>query len=319
MHQNRVFNIMVADDESNFREILKDLLTAEKHNVICASDRDEALRKIVDFDIHVILLDKHFQTDDDGLAVLRQVKAIKPEIEVIMLTAYPDSDSNLEAMKCGASGYLLKTEDYDKLLATINHLLEVTTLRRDNVLLMAELQTRNIQLEAIQNTMRRWNDQLFAKVDEYEKNLARDEDRPSPPEANAQLFTKALFHEMGTHLSATNLVLARMNREDSAEKMADLVNQLSGLTEDVGNVLNTYIDLLFNQPIKSDFEMARVLDKVMLVAGNLTMATGVRVKSSIAPGLPMFHGHQKLLVDAVLNILKNAIEVCQEKKVGREL
>jgi len=83
MHQNRVFNIMVADDESNFREILKDLLTAEKHNVICASDRDEALRKIVDFDIHVILLDKHFQTDDDGLAVLRQVKAIKPEIEVI--------------------------------------------------------------------------------------------------------------------------------------------------------------------------------------------------------------------------------------------
>jgi DNA-binding NtrC family response regulator len=114
--------VLVVDDEEALRYLLSTELAAEGYDVETAGDGDEAIEAIRQKDYDVVLLDIKMPRVD-GFEVLRFIKQNKPEIKVIMLTAYADVKNAIEALKLGASDFVSKPYDLEDILTSINRAL----------------------------------------------------------------------------------------------------------------------------------------------------------------------------------------------------
>ncbi len=111
--------ILLADDHPIFLEGLRNLLLANGFDVVgTARDGLEALDQARTHRPDVIFMDISMPKLD-GLAALRQIKAEMPESKVIMLTMSAADEHLFEAIRSGASGYLLKTEDTDRVFSLL--------------------------------------------------------------------------------------------------------------------------------------------------------------------------------------------------------
>src|SRR3972149_4378349 len=108
-------SVLVIDDEKNVRALLTRILSQDQVEVHTAGTGAEALQLADEVDPDVILLDLRLP-DADGMDLLKSLRARRPETAVIMITAYGQIPSAVEAMKHGATDYLEKPfEPLDKL------------------------------------------------------------------------------------------------------------------------------------------------------------------------------------------------------------
>jgi DNA-binding NarL/FixJ family response regulator len=111
--------VLLVDDHPLFLDGLKNLLTTRGVQVVsCARDGLEALDKARTLCPEVILMDIHMP-HLDGLAALRLIKAELPDIRIVMLTMSTEDEDLFVAIKSGACGYLLKTQDTDEFFALL--------------------------------------------------------------------------------------------------------------------------------------------------------------------------------------------------------
>ncbi len=105
--------IMLVDDHSLFLEGLNNLLSSEGIPVVgTAHDGYEALARARQVKPDVILMDIHMPRCD-GLSATRLIKAELPEIKIVILTMSEDDEDLFDAVRSGASGYLIKSLDAD--------------------------------------------------------------------------------------------------------------------------------------------------------------------------------------------------------------
>jgi len=112
--------ILIADDHAIVREGLKQVASKTADIVLAdeASTGQEALEKALKNDYEVVVLDISFP-DRNGLDVLRDIKAQKPDLPVLVLSIHPEEEVAVRALKLGASGYLTKETASDELVAAI--------------------------------------------------------------------------------------------------------------------------------------------------------------------------------------------------------
>jgi len=125
--------ILVVDDESSHRMMLKAHLNEEGFEVIEASDGKEAVDLVSLHFYDLILMDIRMSVMD-GMEALQQIKKISPVIPVIMMTAFGSIDSAVEALKAGADDYLTKPLDMDELLLKVKKVLHYRHLEKENLL-----------------------------------------------------------------------------------------------------------------------------------------------------------------------------------------
>jgi len=99
--------VLIADDEKNIRLTLSQALESLKLETDTAVNGEEALAKLRDKDFGLILLDLKMP-GMDGMEVLRQLRQIRPDIRVIVITAYGTIESAVEAVKLGAVDFIQK-------------------------------------------------------------------------------------------------------------------------------------------------------------------------------------------------------------------
>ena len=99
--------ILIVDDEKNIRLTLSMALEALGVEVDSAEDGEEALAKLKEKEFGLILLDLHMP-GVDGMEVLRQVREIRPDIRVVIITAYGTVELAVEAMRLGAVDFVQK-------------------------------------------------------------------------------------------------------------------------------------------------------------------------------------------------------------------
>jgi DNA-binding NarL/FixJ family response regulator len=108
-NSTKKITVVIADDQTLFREGIKDLLDNEKNIQVIgeAADGREALRMVKKLKPNVILLDIKLP-HMDGIEAARQIHKECPSTNVLMLSSYEDESHVMEAIQAGANGYLSK-------------------------------------------------------------------------------------------------------------------------------------------------------------------------------------------------------------------
>jgi DNA-binding NarL/FixJ family response regulator len=111
--------LLLVDDHALFLQSLKVLLSTKGYEVVgTASNGLEALRQARLLSPQLILMDIEMP-GCDGLAATRLIKAEMPQIKIVMLTVSASDEHLFEAVKSGASGYLLKSQSADRFLEMV--------------------------------------------------------------------------------------------------------------------------------------------------------------------------------------------------------
>lgn len=108
--------ILIADDDDRFRDRLAKALEARGHAVHAASDMPSALGVAASHSIDWAIIDLRMP-GSGGLALIAELIALQPEIEVVVLTGYGSIATAVEAMRLGARDYLTKPCHADRVLA----------------------------------------------------------------------------------------------------------------------------------------------------------------------------------------------------------
>jgi len=114
---------LVVDDEPDMRWLLAQVLQDEGFDVVTAEDGRAALEQISRETPDVVLLDLKMP-GLDGLQALERAKAVDPHMPVVIVTAYGDLPSAIQAMRLGAYDYLTKPCDHNEILFTVRRALE---------------------------------------------------------------------------------------------------------------------------------------------------------------------------------------------------
>ena len=108
--------LMLVDDEERFLVTTQKLLIKKGFDVVTAASGAEALEKLNQKYIHVVILDVKMP-GMDGNETLKEIKRRFPLVEVIMLTGHATVESAIDGLKSGATDYLMKPAEIDDLIA----------------------------------------------------------------------------------------------------------------------------------------------------------------------------------------------------------
>jgi DNA-binding NtrC family response regulator len=131
-------SILVAEDEDDIRDVMRDMMCAAGFTVTTARDGSEAIEKVKETEFDLLLSDL-MMPRMDGMELLKHVKQIRPDMNVIIMTGYGTVESAVDAMKHGAADFITKPASSGELLVRVSRALKVKALMEENVLLRREV------------------------------------------------------------------------------------------------------------------------------------------------------------------------------------
>src|SRR6185369_1980136 len=134
-------SILIVDDEAAIRESLQTLLEMENYSVECAATGEEGLNRIAERPFDLVLLDFALP-DKNGLEILRDIRERDRDLSVIMITAYGTVENAVLAIQAGATNFIQKPWDNEKLLADIQGAVARRRAEEENIQLKRALKQR---------------------------------------------------------------------------------------------------------------------------------------------------------------------------------
>jgi two-component system, cell cycle sensor histidine kinase and response regulator CckA len=145
--------ILIVDDERDFVLSLTDILETYGYHVGMAHNQNEAVDIIKSFYADVVLLDVRLG-HENGLNLINTFKETRPNIVTVIMTAFVEADSAIEAIQEGAYDYLRKPLNPRQLLKTLDRCFEKLQLEKEKVAVQDALSRRNIELERMNTRLR---------------------------------------------------------------------------------------------------------------------------------------------------------------------
>jgi two-component system response regulator AtoC len=146
-------SVLVVDDDAQIRSLLSDLLKDGGYAVRLAKTGAEALAEVEKQRPDLVMMDIKLP-DRDGLDVLKALKRERPELEIIVMTAFGGSSTAIKAMEHGAYDYVTKPFEIDDLLATLKRVIEHAEMFSEVATLRLELGKSAAERERIVGSSR---------------------------------------------------------------------------------------------------------------------------------------------------------------------
>lgn len=110
--------VLFVEDETTLRRTYHRFF-AERYDVAFAASGTEARRQLQEFEPEVLVLDLRLP-DTDGVTLLQEIRASRPELPVVVTTSYVSMEPLLNVLNLGHSGYLIKPFEMEDLAARID-------------------------------------------------------------------------------------------------------------------------------------------------------------------------------------------------------
>lgn len=207
--------ILVVDDVADNRDILSRRLIRRGYDVIEACSGTEALQRIDDSDVDIVLLDI-MMPDILGTEVVRIVRQSRPawDLPIIMVSAKSQSEDVAESLGLGANDYVIKPVDFTIALARI----ETQLKQRANT--VSEAESRR-EAETIAAQLRETVEEKLALLDRTNQNLKLESVHRQKTEDQLQFLA---YHDSLSGLS---------NRYDLLEKLESILSEISQSEQDL--------------------------------------------------------------------------------------
>ena len=280
-------DILVVDDEADIRDLVAGILADEGYAVRTANDAESALAAVRARKPALILLDIWMAGGGmDGLELLDVVKALDPDLPVIMISGHGNIETAVSAIKRGAYEFLEKPFKSDRLLLVVERALETTNLRRENRRLRAQaitpegLMGRSVAAQQLR--------QLIAKLAGANSRVLISGPPGSGKETVARLIHGASPRSRGEFvaISAAGMTPERMDMELFGHE-GD-----TGRTAKIGvferaHAGTLYLDEVADMPRETQSRILRVLveQRFRRVEGDADVQVDVRVISSTSKDL----------------------------------
>lgn len=124
--------LLMVDDERDFIGMLSQRLETRGFEVTTALSGAEAVDLVREQEFDVVVLDV-LMPGKDGISTLKEIKALKPLIQVIMLTGHATVETAIQGMKQGAFDYLMKPTDVTDLVGKITEAYEVKSAQEERI------------------------------------------------------------------------------------------------------------------------------------------------------------------------------------------
>jgi two-component system nitrogen regulation response regulator NtrX len=138
---SRMHRVLIVDDEADIRETVDMILRYEKFETLLAKDGEEAVKLLADPGADLVLLDVKMP-GRDGLEVLAEIKASRPDVDVVMISGHGTIHTAVEATKLGAFDFIEKPLDRERILLTLRNALSVRSLAEENIALRGKISER---------------------------------------------------------------------------------------------------------------------------------------------------------------------------------
>ncbi len=142
--------VLIIDDNPAVAQALQVLFGLHDIRTLAALTPQKGLALLTREPIDLVIADMNFSADttsgEEGAALFRALRAHQPDLPVILLTAWTHLESAVQLVKAGAADYIGKPWDNDKLLATVENLLELAEATRERQRLQDEQRRRRERL-----------------------------------------------------------------------------------------------------------------------------------------------------------------------------
>jgi len=142
-------NILIIDDEASLRETLGRILQRAGCETQAAANGQQALQLIRDQAFNLAYLDLHLP-GMDGIQILKEIRLHQPKLPVIMLTGFGTLQSAVEALRLGATDYLLKPFDPEVLVARTRVILDEQAVELRKQELRTQIASLQAQLRSLE-------------------------------------------------------------------------------------------------------------------------------------------------------------------------
>lgn len=151
-------SILVVDDEEGIRHGIRTFFKKKNFTVYAQENYSSAVAVAKKRDIDIAIVDIRLKEGKSGIDLIRELKKIEPNIIIIVITGFGSIDTAVNSMREGASDYIVKPIDNQKLLDAVMKNIEIHLLKTENVYLKNEILnrytthqfiTKNIELELI--------------------------------------------------------------------------------------------------------------------------------------------------------------------------
>jgi len=134
-------NLLLTEDETRMREVIKMLLSGIPLNIFEAQDGAEAMEILENETIHMVITDLKLPKVG-GMELLNHIKESRPDVPVIIITAFGSIDNAVEAIRLGAFDYVTKPFTEDKLRSCVEKAMQISRLTSEVQYLRSEIEAR---------------------------------------------------------------------------------------------------------------------------------------------------------------------------------
>ncbi|MDR4507034.1 MAG: sigma-54 dependent transcriptional regulator [Candidatus Brocadiaceae bacterium] len=131
--------ILIVEDEAIYRDVLNDVFVERNLDVETAASGEEGLEKLKNHEFQIIVTDLKLPGEIGGLELLQKARE-RYDVSVLVITAYGEIETAVEAMRQGAFNYIIKPFDIEEICRNITRMVEQRRIKEENRYLQSELE-----------------------------------------------------------------------------------------------------------------------------------------------------------------------------------
>ncbi len=293
--------VLVVDDEEIVRFVFSETLVEKGFSVIAAQDGGEALARLASGGIDAVLLDLKMP-GMDGIETMKLMKELDPDVPVIMVTAFGDISTAVEAIKLGAYDFVEKPPQISRIMVTLERAIEKSVLER-RVKKLGKSVEETEALRAVCEKLKEMDRLKTVFLSSFSHEL-------KTPLTSIVGYARLVDKKLGKVLAAGKDCGQSARELDLAKKNAGIIiTEAERLTGLINNILDiTEMESGSTQWRKERFSLASIIGEAAVRVADICLKKGIKFIMDTEEGLPEVLGDRVRLLHVMDNLFSNAVK-----------